>query len=409
MPTAFRIARVRGVELRIDPSWAVIFALLTWALATSFASIHATWSLGLTLVVGALAALSFFASVLVHELAHTVMARAWGIPVHDITLHLFGGLSSIERDPPTPKAELWIAIVGPIASVCVGLLALGAAALLLSTNTFTSDAPLDIVRNMGPTTSVLFWLAGANFLVAAFNMLPGLPLDGGRVLRAAIWSATGDLQRATRAAAIAGQVVGWLLVATGLFMAMGGSVPVLGTGLMGGLWMALIGWVVRGAAVQSFRGALLEDMLAGVRTVDLMRAEPPWVPAALPVGELVDRMLMRDEGRAFPVYDGTTLVGLVSWTDVKRVAPDERHQTTVQDIMTPSNRLVTTTGAEPIIDALKKLRRADVAQLPVLSPTGALAGVLFERDVARWIELYAGAESSRRPPSTAATAAPARS
>ena len=401
MPTAFRIARVRGVDLRIDPSWAVIFALLTWGLATSFASIHPNWSSGLTLVVGAIAALSFFASVLIHELAHTVMASAWGIPVHDITLHLFGGLSTIERDPPTPKAELWIAIVGPIASVCVGLFALGAGALLLSTNTLTADAPLDIVRNMGPTTSVLFWLAGANLSVAAFNMLPGLPLDGGRILRAAIWSSTGDLQRATRAAAVAGQLVGWLLIAAGLFMAMGGAIPLLGTGVLGGMWMALIGWVVRTAAVQSFRGALLEDLLAGVRAVDLMRTEAPWVPAALPVKDLVDRMLMRDEGRAFPVYDGKTLIGLVSLTDVKRVGADEREETMVREIMTPRDRLLTSEIEEPIIDALKKLRRADVAQLPVFSPDGDLAGMLFERDVARWIELYAGAESSRRPPSSA--------
>jgi Zn-dependent protease len=408
MPTAFRVARIRGVDLRIDPSWAVIFALLTWGLATSFASIHPSWSTGLTLLVGALAALSFFASVLIHELAHTVMASAWGIPVHDITLHLFGGLSTIERDPPTPKAELWIAIVGPIASVCVGLFALGAAALLLSTNTVTADAPLDIVRNMGPTTSVLFWLAGANFMVAGFNMLPGLPLDGGRVLRAAIWSATGDLQRATRAAAIAGQVVGWALIALGLFMAMGGAIPLLGTGLLGGLWMALIGWVVRTAAAQSFRGALLEDMLAGIRSMDLMRTDGPWVAAGLPVKDLVDRMLMRDEGRAFPVFEGKSMVGLVSWTDVRRVGADEREATVVREIMTPRDRLLTTAADEPIIEALKKLRRADVAQLPVVSPDGELAGVLFERDVARWIELYAGAESVRRPASTAASAAPAR-
>lgn len=401
MPTAVRIMRIRGVDVRIDPTWIVVFALLTWGLGSAFVALHPTWSPVAAVIVGAFAALLFFASVLVHEASHTVMARAWGIPVRDITLHVFGGLSSIECEPPTPKAEIWMAIIGPIVSVTLSLLALGAGALVVALTLPSGDlSAVELARRIGPVETTLFWLAGANLLVGLFNLLPGLPLDGGRVLRAVLWASSGNLQRATRTAALVGQIIGWLLVATGLYMSFGGTVPILGSGLIGGLWIALIGWIVRTAAVHSFRGAVLEDLLDGVRASDVMRVESPAVPADMLVDELVDRMLMRDGERAFPVFEGRRFAGLVALSDVRRVDSDERDTTPVRDIMTSGDRLLLGSEDEPLIEALRKMRRADVSQLPVFGRDGSFAGMLFERDVTRWIELYAGVEppiSRKRP------------
>jgi Zn-dependent protease len=400
MPSSIRIFRIRGIDIRIDPSWIVIFALLTWSLGATFLSLHPSWGLFVAFLVGAVAALSFFASVLVHELAHTLVATAWGIPVRDITLHLFGGMSSLEREPPTPKSEFWMAIVGPIASLGIGVMFfLGASLFVTIGGVPTELAPGVIVRELGPVSTVLFWLASANILVALFNLLPGFPLDGGRVLRSIVWGISGDLQKATRVATVAGQMLGWALVITGLFMAFGGTVPFFGTGLVPGLWMALIGWVLRTAAVQSYRGTVLETMLEGVRSGDLMRTAGSWVTAATSVETLVNEVLMHSEERAFPVFEGPTFVGIVSLTDVRGVTPDERPYTPVRNIMKGLPKLATTRVDEPVFEALRRMRRTDVGQLPVFSGE-RFVGMLFERDVARWIELHAGAEpplAGRRP------------
>jgi Zn-dependent protease len=325
-------------------------------------------------------------------MAHTVVALAWGIPVRDITLHLFGGMSSLEREPPTPKSEFWMAIVGPIVSLVVGVVLLLAGSLVVSVTSapaeYTTPA---VLREIGPFATVVLWLASANILVAIFNLLPGFPLDGGRVLRSAVWAATGNLRKATRVATLSGQILGWTLVMLGLFMAFGGHVPLFGTGLAPGLWTALIGWVLRTAAIQSYRGAVLEEVLQGHRAADVMRRDGPWVPADLNVGDLVDHFLMRSEERAYPVFDGARFVGLVAFTDVRRVSSNDRRSTTVAQIMTSRDRLTAIQPDEELIDALRKMRRADVAQLPVVVGD-RLDGMLFERDIARFIELNAGAE-----------------
>ena len=388
MGRGFRIGRIVGIDLRVDPSWLIIFMLLIWSLSSTFAAWHPEWTGWTSLVVAVLASVLFFGSVLFHELAHSLVARGYGLPVRDITLFMFGGVSNIEREPPTPRAELAIAIVGPLASFGLGIMAILLVGLSVAWNgaITSADDAAAAVTHLGPLVTLLLWLGPVNIAVGLFNLIPGFPLDGGRVLRAAIWKVTGDPTRATRIAGGVGQVVGVAFIAAGVLMALGVHIPLLGTGLVSGLWLALIGMFLRGAAVQSQLGAVLREALGGLRVGDLMRSQYLWVDGRLPLRTLVEGWFLRREERAFPVFDDERFVGLVCLDDVRRIDAaswDERH---VVDVMTPAARLVTAEPEEALIDAMGKLASGNVGQLPVVRD-GKLLGVLVERDVARWLEL----------------------
>jgi Zn-dependent protease/CBS domain-containing protein len=397
MGHSIRIGRVFGIDLRVDTSWLVILVLMLWSLPRVFFAWHPEWSPLTVLIVALVASLTFFASVLLHELAHSLVARAYGVPVRDVTLHMFGGVSNIEREPPTPNAELLIAIVGPLASIVLGLVLTFVAAAAISVLGPNLDDAADAetaVSRLGPIATILLWLGPINILVGVFNLIPGFPLDGGRVLRALVWKVTGDLGRSTRIAALVGQAVGWCFVLLGIVMAFGYSVPFFGAGLGSGLWLALIGLFLRSMAVAHYTGAAVSQALAGVRVRDLMRREGPWVAADVSVRRLVDEyFLVRDE-RALPVFDGPRFVGLVCFQDVRRLPPEEWETRAAADIMTPQERLTSTTPDEAVEHTLRKLAASDVRQLPVLYE-GGLAGMLFESDVIRWLEL-ASARSEHR-------------
>jgi len=384
------VGKVGGIELRIDASWVLIFLLLTWSLGAMFGSWHPQWGFGQSLALGGAAALLFFASVLLHEVAHCLVAIAYGIPVRDITLHLFGGLASIEEDPPSPKAEFWMAIVGPAVSLAVAFVAstAGTALFMVHSGNGVSFGSADMYGQFGPLTTLLFWLGTANFVVALFNLLPGLPLDGGRVLRATLWAVTGNVRSATRWAAMAGQLIGWLLVFAGILMAFGSHVPLLGRGFGAGLWTALIGWFLRGAAAQTFQQAILQDILEGVRASSLMRRDGPWISSDLTVKDVVDDVFLRRDDGAYPVFDHSgAFVGLLTLDDVRKVPEAARLTTPVGAAMTPLERLPTASPDMPVFDALRKMRRAGLAELPVHDGR-RLVGMLFDTDIGRWIELH---------------------
>jgi Zn-dependent protease/predicted transcriptional regulator len=386
---AFRIGRLFGIELRVDPSWLFIFVLVGWSLTSLFASWHPDWALATSLVVALTAALVFFASVLFHELAHCLVARAYGIPVRDITLHLFGGVSNIEKEPPTPAAEFLMAVVGPIASVGLGLLMIMIGAIIIDLRAPDVESAAAAVSRLGPVTTLLVWLGPVNVMVGIFNLIPGFPLDGGRMLRAAIWKATGSLQRSTRAASAVGQALGWLFVALGVVMALGYRVPFFGQGLTSGLWLAMIGLFLRNAAVAHVRGAAIEEALLGVRTMDLMRTTGPVVHADMRVRDLVEGWFMRFDVSAYPVLDRDgAFVGLVSLEDLRKIRTEEWSRRTIGEVMTPRDRLVVGSPVEDLTSALRKLGTTEVRQLPVLDDNGVLVGMLYERDVMRWLELH---------------------
>jgi len=390
----FRVGTIRGIELRVDPSWIFVFLILTWSLGATFGTWHPQWGFGTSLTLGAVASLCFFASVVLHELAHCVAAKAFGIEVRDITLHLFGGLASIEGSPASPRQELAIAIVGPAVSF---LVAFGAALVGTVVHAATSGQGMPALggyAELGPVSTILLWLATANFVVAVFNLLPGLPLDGGRVLRARLWSATGDPRVATRGAAVSGQVIGYGLILAGIVMILGARLPLLGQGLGAGAWTAFVGWFLKGASRESLRVALLEETLDGVHVRDLMRTRGPWVTDRMTVADLVRDVFVRGED-AVPVFEGSTFVGLVRLADVLRIGEDRRALTLTRDAMTKRAELATTTPDEPAILALRKMSGG--SEIVVLGRDGVtLAGMLLSADVARWVELHRAAREKPR-------------
>jgi len=386
MRSGFRIAKIFGINIRIDWSWILIFALISWNLGLAFGQAHPTWTPALQWGIAIVAALLFFASVLAHELAHSLMALQQKLPVRNITLFLFGGVSNIERNPPSPQAEFLITIVGPITSIGLGILFTWLGAWRMGANTFTFNNPTQAIGQIDPVTTLLLWLGPINILLGVFNLIPGFPLDGGRVLRSILWAATDNLKRATRWASGVGQFVAWLFIVMGVAMALGVQIPFFGAGFINGLWLAFIGWFLNSASIQSYQQVLVQDLLEGVPVGRLMRQQPPTVPADSSISDLVHNYVMRSDDHAFPVEDQGHFVGLITLEDMRKVEKADWDATLVRDVMTPAQQLMTARVEEDADEAFRKLSQRDVRQLPVLQD-GELTGMLRRRDIMRWLQL----------------------
>jgi Zn-dependent protease len=382
-----RLGRLFGIQIAIDPSWVFIVILMTWSLAVTFSHWHSNWGDGTCWAVALLGSLLFFASVLLHELAHSLVARRFGVPVSSITLFLFGGVSNIEREPPSAKAEFFTAVVGPLTSIVLGVALLLIGSLVTSVPTGTTLDPTAAFMLLDPGETLLMWLGTINIVVGIFNLIPGFPLDGGRLLRSAIWAATRDLRVATRWASAIGQAIGWGFVLLGVAIAFGADVPFFGRGIVSGLWLAFIGWFLASAAAQSWRMQLVHELLEGWPVSRLVRPVAATVRPDLELAAFVNDWLMRGDDRAFAVVDDAgRFLGLVTLADIRRVPRPQWTATRMADVMTPRERLVTTSPREDLADALMKMSRADVSQLPVMDGQ-ELAGMLLRSDVVKWIEL----------------------
>ncbi len=385
----FKLGRIFGITIRIDWSWLFIFLLIAWNLGTVFTQVHPGWTIGLVWLTATVAAVLFFGSVLAHELAHSLVARARGVPVRSITLFLLGGVSDIQREPSSPLAEFLITIVGPATSIVLGLLLISLSGVAIGPLDAVAGSPFNLVRRLDPLTTLLLWLGTINIVVGLFNLIPGFPLDGGRILRSILWAITRNLRRATHWASLVGQAIAWLMILTGIAMIFGVRLPLLGTGFISGLWLIFIGWFLNSAAAQSYRQVIIEDILAGVSVSQLMRMNPLAVPAAISIGDLVRDYMMGTEEQSFPVMSGGQFAGIVTVEDVRQVPHQRWATTTVAQIMAPADRMVEVTPDEDAAEALRELTQRDAAQLPVVR-NGQMIGMLRRRDIARWVQLHSG-------------------
>lgn len=368
-----RLFTIGGIEVGVHVSWLIIFGLVTWSLATGFFPlVYEETTGGETLptttawILAVVAALLLFASVLVHELAHSFVARARGLPARSITLFLFGGVSNLSAESKSPGTEFLIAIVGPLTS-------LGLAAVAFVVSVVAGE----------PLVSLVFsYLALVNALVAGFNLLPGFPLDGGRVLRSIAWKLTDSLRRGTEIAAAAGQVVGFGLIAWGLAILF---LPPAGD-FFNGLWIGAIGWFLQNAASASLQQTIIETRLRDVRVRDVVRPDPTAVTPETTVAGLIEDHILRRNRRAMPVARDGRLVGIVTIGDISEVKPDARSTTPVADVMGGREGLRTVTPDDSVSRALELLGEGDHEQLPVVDD-GRLVGVLTRADLIRQIQL----------------------
>ena len=385
---SFRLGRLFGIDLRIDYSWLFIAVLLTWNLTSVFAGLHPDWPVVESIAVALLASLLFFGCIVAHELAHSLVAGRYGLRVRSITLFLFGGVSNIEHEPPSARAEFFMAIAGPISSILLGFafLFLAQASLIIAP---VVSGDLDVSRvlaGLGPITTLLAWLGPINLVIGIFNLVPAFPLDGGRVLRSILWGASGNLNKSTRQVSALGQVFGWFFIVTGIAMAFGVHILFFGTGLVGGLWLAFIGWFLHSAAVQSYTRLAVDEALGGMTVAQLMQRDGPAVGPELSLDSLVHHHLIQGDQRALPVVRDGILLGLVSIADIRSVPPDAWAATEVGSIMRRADELHLASPDEPLAKAFEQLARQDVEEMPVVVDA-TLVGMLRRRDVTRWLEL----------------------
>jgi Zn-dependent protease len=365
----FPLFRIAGIQVRADPSWLLIFLLIWWSLAAGYlpsrqpeASALETWAAGL------LAALLFFLSLLLHELSHSLVARRAGHEVRSITLFLFGGAAEMTSEPEDPGTELRIAIVGPLASFALALCFWLAGRLLPA-------ATPDLLAG------VVGYLAWINLALGVFNLLPGFPLDGGRILRALIWWRTGSLRRASRVATEAGKGLG-------LGLAVLGGIQIFSGALVGGIWLVLIGLFARGLAERSYQGLMLRELLEQVSVEDVMVREPVSVPADLTLDRLVDEYILGRGFRGFPVLEDGRVIGLISVDRLRAVPHERRAQQRVRDHLEALDERNVVTPETPLLEALRKMGSLGAQRLLVMRP-GARepVGLLTRSGLARFVEL----------------------
>jgi Zn-dependent protease/predicted transcriptional regulator len=368
MKAHIKLGRLFGIQIGLHYSWALIALLITVSLAAHFRSVNAAWGGGVIWTAAVVTGVLFFAAIIAHELAHALVARRRGLAVHSISLFALGGVAQIEREAEDAPTEFWVGVAGPLMSVLIGAACL-ALALLMGWAAGGEPAT--------PALAVLVWLGYINLGLAVFNLIPAFPLDGGRVLRAAVWWATGSARRATRVATVVGQIAAVGFILYGFFTFFTGSG-------FSGLWLAMIGWFLLSSARATYVRQELAEGLRGVRVGDLMARELPTVEPYTNLQTFVEEHLLKSGARCFLVPHGEDVAGVITPQEVKNVPRNRWPYTTVDDVMVPVERLRAVTPEMPVEEALELIGREQVSQLPVVSG-GRLAGVISRERVLRFL------------------------
>jgi len=360
--SGIRIGRAFGISIYLHPSWFLIFALITLSLRTQFTAQHPSWSPAQHWMLGVITSLLFFGSVVFHELSHSLVAKHYKIPVASITLFVFGGLARIGREPSSAKQEFNIAIAGPISS------------FFLSAVFYFGGRYSGNLEMIGATAR---WLAEINFILAAFNLAPGFPLDGGRVLRSIVWRITDDFSKATRIASQTGQLFAYVMIFGGIWIALRGN-------WFGGLWWVFIGWFLLSAAQESYAQVAIRNTLAGVSAADIMSQDVPTMPRDFSLENYVHEVL-RTGRRCHIVTGNGAPVGLVTFHAAQAIPRDEWPNTSIQAAMRPLDKIKWASPSEPVLSVLERMQAGDINQMPVLED-GRVVGMIARDSILRVLQ-----------------------
>ncbi|MGB4863110.1 MAG: site-2 protease family protein [Tepidiformaceae bacterium] len=366
MGKAFKVGQVFGISIEIHPSWLIILGFVAWSLSASiFPDQYEHWSTVAYWAAGIIAALLLFVTVLIHELAHALVAKRRGLDVPRITLFIFGGVSHMQRQPKSAGEEFQIAAAGPATSLVIAIV-MGIAAFLLG----------DLNEKL---EAILWYLALVNVLLAAFNILPGFPLDGGRVLRSIAWKRTGSFRKATRIASSVGEFFGYGLIIIGFFLLLNGAV-------LDGVWIAFIGWFLLGAARNEAAALQLEGVLSRLNARQVMREDFPSVTPGASLMSVVDDVMVGHGERAVIVALGDSVHGILTVNDIRRVPREEWANTPAQRAMTPRDQVVTVDANRSAVEVLTLLGERGLNQVPVLDE-GRMIGLITRREILERLQL----------------------
>ncbi len=360
--SGIRIGRIFGISIYLHPSWFLIFALITLSLRTQFTAQHPSWSPAQHWMLGVITSLLFFGSVMFHELSHSLVAKHYKIPVASITLFVFGGLARIGREPSSARQEFNIAIAGPISSFFLS-------AVFYFVGRYSGNLEM-----VGATSR---WLAEINFILAAFNLAPGFPLDGGRVLRSIAWRITDDFSKAARIASRTGQLFAYVMIFAGIWIALQGN-------WFGGLWWVFIGWFLLSAAQESYAQVAIRNTLAGVNAADIMSQDVPTMPRDLSLENYVHEVL-RTGRRCHIVTGKGAPVGLVTFHAAQGIPRDEWPNTSIQAAMRPMDKIKWAAPSEPVLSVLERMQAEDINQMPVLED-GRVVGMIARDSILRVLQ-----------------------
>jgi Zn-dependent protease/CBS domain-containing protein len=363
-----KLFQVLGIQISLNYTWFIVFGLIAWSLAAGYFPFHypemgrsAHWTMGF------LGAFFLFLSVLIHELTHSYIAKKEGIEVKEITLFIFGGVSQLTKEPEDPKKELKVAIGGPLSSLVLAFIF-----WILSKTTF--QAPHLIL-----ITGLLGYLAFINLSLAIFNLIPGFPLDGGRVLRAIYWKKTGSLKKATKIAGDAGKWIGLGIILLGLFWILKGD-------MLGGFWFIIIGIFLRSAAEGGYQQAVMKGSLEGVKVKELMSRGVISVQPSLRIDRLVEDFYLTHKHITYPVVEGERIIGTITLKQVKEVPRDQWVEKTVIEVMNPIQEEMMLDPDGEAVDALQKMIHSGEGRLPVVKD-GKVVGMITRRDILNLLEI----------------------